>query len=163
IVSCALFAQTPPRYEVDPTWPKPLPEDWTWGRLGGICVDSHDHVAVVDRRDISDEEAETSHRAPPIVIFDAAGTVIKSMGDPGNGDIYVADGYGNRRVAVFDKTGKFLRQWGRQATEQETRDGAPGAFAQLVHCIALGNDGLLYVCDRQGDRVQIFDKMGNFK
>ena len=239
IVSCALFAQTPPRYEVDPTWPKPLPEDWTWGRLGGICVDSHDHVAVVDRRDISDEEAETSHRAPPIVIFDAAGTVIKSMGDPdkvpgsihgcffdrednvwvggnndgiiqkyshdgkllmqigkrgvfdtsdgtrrgklnnasheqfflpagiaidpGNGDIYVADGYGNRRVAVFDKTGKFLRQWGRQATEQETRDGAPGAFAQLVHCIALGNDGLLYVCDRQGDRVQVFDKMGNFK
>ena len=194
---------------------------------------------MVDRRDISDEEAETSHRAPPIVIFDAAGTVIKSMGDPdkvpgsihgcffdrednvwvggnndgiiqkyshdgkllmqigkrgvfdtsdgtrrgklnnasheqfflpagiaidpGNGDIYVADGYGNRRVAVFDKTGKFLRQWGRQATEQETRDGAPGAFAQLVHCIALGNDGLLYVCDRQGDRVQVFDKMGNFK
>ena len=76
LMSTSLFAQTPPRYEVDPTWPKPLPEDWTWGRLGGICVDSHDHVAVVDRRDISDEEAETSHRAPPIVIFDAAGTVI---------------------------------------------------------------------------------------
>ena len=45
--------------------------------------------------------------------------------DPGNGDIYVADGYGNRRVAVFDKDGKFLRQWGRQATQEEIEKGAP--------------------------------------
>jgi DNA-binding beta-propeller fold protein YncE len=83
--------------------------------------------------------------------------------DPGNGDIYVADGYGNRRVAVFDKTGKFLRQWGRQATPEETRDGAPGVFAQMVHCIAMSNDGLLYVCDRQGNRIQVFDKQGKFQ
>ena len=76
LLSIALSAQTPPRFEVDPTWPKPLPEDWVFGRLGGVCVDQHDHVAVVDRRDITDEEAETSHRAPPIVIFDAAGSVL---------------------------------------------------------------------------------------
>ena len=46
--------------------------------------------------------------------FKPAGVVV----DPESGDIYVADGYGNRRVAVFDRTGKFLRQWGRQATPQ---------------------------------------------
>jgi len=239
LLSLTLGAQTVPRFEVDASWPRPLPEDWVFGRLGGVCVDSHDHVGVVDRRDITDEEAETSHRAPPIVIFDTEGSVIRSMGDPekvpqsihgcffdrenniwvagngdgiiqkyshdgklllqigkrglfdtsdgsrqgkaknssqeqfflpagvavdpGNGDIYVADGYGNRRVIVFDKTGKFLRQWGRQATEDETRAGAPGAFAQLVHCIAIGNNGLVYVCDRQGDRVHVYDKSGNFQ
>jgi DNA-binding beta-propeller fold protein YncE len=198
LLSWTLSAQSPPRFEADASWPKPLPEDWVFGRLGGVCVDSHDHVAVVDRRDITDEEAETSHRAPPIVIFDAAGSVIRKLlmqigkrglydtsdgsrkgksknsshdqfflpagivVDPGNGDIYVADGYGNRRVVVFDKTGKFLRQWGRQATEEEARAGAPGVFAQLVHCIAMGNDGLIYVCDRQGDRVHVYDKAGKF-
>lgn len=238
LYSLGLGAQTPPPFEVDPTWPKPLPQGWVWGRLGGVCVDSHDHIAVADRRDITEEEAETSRPAPPIVIFDAAGNVIKTMGDldtvpqsihgcsfdredniwvagngdgiiqkyshegrllmqigkrglfdtsdgtrqgtrnnssheqfflpsgvvidPGNGDIYVSDGYGNRRVAVFDKTGKFLRQWGRQATEEEVRAGAPGAFAQLVHCIAMSNEGLIYVCDRQGDRVQVFEKSGKF-
>jgi DNA-binding beta-propeller fold protein YncE len=83
--------------------------------------------------------------------------------DPANGDIYVADGYGNSRVIVFDKTGHFLRQWGRQGTTAEAEAGVGGAFMNVVHCVALGNDGLVYVCDRQGDRVQVFDKMGTFK
>ena len=82
--------------------------------------------------------------------------------DPGNGDIYVADGYGNRRIAVFDKDGKFLRQWGRQATDEETQTGAPGVFAEVVHCIAMSNAGLIYACDRQGNRVQVFQKDGTF-
>jgi len=50
--------------------------------------------------------------------------------DPGNGDTYVADGYGNSRIAVFDRTGKFLRQWGRQGTSVEAEAGAPGVFMQ---------------------------------
>jgi DNA-binding beta-propeller fold protein YncE len=82
--------------------------------------------------------------------------------DPGNGDIYVADGYGNRRVVVLDKDGKFLRQWGRQATDQEAQNNVPGVFAEVVHCIAMSNEGLLYVCDRQGNRVQVFRKDGTF-
>ena len=82
--------------------------------------------------------------------------------DPGNGDIYVADGYGNRRIAVFDKDGKFLRQWGRQATDEETQAGAPGVFAEVVHCIAMSNAGLIYACDRQGNRVQVYQKDGTF-
>jgi len=83
--------------------------------------------------------------------------------DPGNGDIYIADGYGNHRVVVFDKNGKYLRQWGRAATKEESAAGAGGAFAGIVHCIVMDNAGLLYVCDRQGNRLQVFDKMGNFK
>jgi DNA-binding beta-propeller fold protein YncE len=82
--------------------------------------------------------------------------------DPSNGDVYIADGYGNRRVVVFDRDGRFLRQWGHQATAAQAEAGADGVFMGVVHCVVLGNDGLVYVCDRQGDRVQVFDKMGNF-
>ncbi|MGH6771611.1 MAG: hypothetical protein ACRECO_21635 [Xanthobacteraceae bacterium] len=82
--------------------------------------------------------------------------------DPDNGDIFVADGYGNRRIVVFDKDGKFLRQWGRQATPEETQKAVPGVFAQVVHCIAMSNAGLIYVCDRQGNRVQVYRKDGTF-
>ena len=46
----------PPKFETDPSWPKPLPEGWITGQLGGVCVDSHDHVIVVNRGDITDEE-----------------------------------------------------------------------------------------------------------
>jgi DNA-binding beta-propeller fold protein YncE len=83
--------------------------------------------------------------------------------DPSNGDVFVADGYGNKRVVVFDKNGKFLRQWGRQGTTADAAAGVGGAFVNIVHCIVMGNDGLLYVCDRNGDRVQVFDKAGGFK
>src|SRR5262245_23224501 len=83
--------------------------------------------------------------------------------DPGNGDIYVSDGYGNKRVVVFDREGHYLRQWGRQATQAETDAGVGGVFLGPVHCVHIGNDGLVYVCDRLGDRVEVFDKMGNFK
>ena len=58
-----------------------------------------------------------------------------------NGDLYVADGYGNRRVVVFDSQGKYLRQFGRQATQAETDEGVGGAFAQVVHCITLSKRG----------------------
>src|SRR5713101_6564451 len=162
-------AQNAPKYAVDATWPKDLPKDWIAGQLGGVCMGAQDHVYVVNRRNITDEEKETSISAPSIIKFDNDGNVwvagngdgaiqkyapdgkllmqIGTRGkfdsvdgtrrgkglnaaqdqfhmpagmvvDPGNGDVYVADGYGNRRVAVFATDGKFLRQWGRQATEE---------------------------------------------
>ncbi len=79
--------------------------------------------------------------------------------DPQNGDVYVADGNGggNTRIAVLDKNGKFLRQWRLYHTEAE-KD-----IEQLPHCMRLSNDGLVYVCDRHANRLQVFDKMGNFK
>jgi hypothetical protein len=83
--------------------------------------------------------------------------------DPSNGDIYVADGYGNSRIAVFDRDGQFLRQWGRQGTLADAESGAGGAFIETVHCVMIDHSGLVYVCDKQGARVQVFDKMGNFQ
>lgn len=79
--------------------------------------------------------------------------------DPETGDIYVADGEtprGNYRIVVLDHNGRFLRQWPlfRAATE---RDITP-----LPHCLRIANDGLVYVCDRQADRIQVFDRMGTF-
>src|SRR5262249_58539394 len=82
--------------------------------------------------------------------------------DTNNGDIYVADGYGNRRVAVFDREGRFLRQWGRQATKEESETGAGGVFAGVVHCVTISNAGFVYVCGRQGDQVQRCGRMVTF-
>src|SRR6202030_1962700 len=83
--------------------------------------------------------------------------------DPENGDVYITDGYGNRRVVVFDRNGHYLRQWGRQGTVAEVDSGVGGVFLKVVHCVVIGNDGLVYVCDRFGDRIEVFDKMGNFQ
>ena len=79
--------------------------------------------------------------------------------DPQNGDVYVADGHGpgNSRIAVLDKNGKFLRQWRLHRTESEKDIGG------LPHCMRLSSDGMVYVCDRLANRLQVFDKMGNFK
>ena len=82
--------------------------------------------------------------------------------DPETLDFYVTDGYGNRRVAVFSRDGTFLRQWGRQASAAEAEEGAPHAFANVVHDVVIGRDGLLYVCDRWGNRVHVYDKAGTF-
>jgi len=233
---------------VDPSWPKPLPNNWTTGQIGGVCVDSKDDVYIVNRRNLTDKELRSAAQAPPIIEFDSAGTVINSFGDPNivpasihgctvdshgnvyvagnhdgivqkyspqgkllmqigargkvdtsdgsltiqaggggflgralnsstNGfflpaaiavdpntdDIYVADGYGNSRIAVFGKNRRFRRQRGRQGTRSEVAAGLGSVFMQVVHCVTIGNDGLVYVCDRQGDRVEVFDKLGHFK
>ena len=228
-----------PQFEVDPSWPKQLPERWVTGELGGVCVDANDHIFVLSRANLYEGISEIAQAAPPVMEFDQTGNVVNSWGDrqamadqlhgcsfdpqgniwiagngdgfiqkysrdgklllqigvkgkvdsvdgklksrflnaspasfysptlvavdPANGDLYVSDGYGNKRVVVFDKTGKFLRQWGRQGTTAEAAAGVGGAFVNIVHCVVLGSDGLVYVCDRNGDRIQVFDKMGGFK
>ena len=240
IIFASVFAeaQSPAQFEVDASWPAPLPEGWVNGHLGGSCIDSHDHVAVVDRRNISEKQARAYEAAPPIQMFDREGNLIESFGDPeivpaflhgcafdaddnlyiggsrdgliqkyshhgelllqigtkgvvdttdgtasgerlnasrngfywpsdleidaDNGDIYVSDGYGNRRVVVFDSEGNYLRQWGRQATPEESQEGVGGVFAAVVHCVEISNDELVYVCDREGNRIQIFTKGGDF-
>jgi DNA-binding beta-propeller fold protein YncE len=229
-----------PKYEVDPYWPKPLPDRWVTGRLGGVCVDAQDHVFVVNRGDLQDKEALVATGAPPVMEFDPDGNLVNSFGDwkvvpksihgcfvdkdnniwvagnedaivqkythdgsklllqigtkgvfdssdgtikgvamnqsktlldkpaaiavdPGNGDVYIADGYGDHRIAVFDREGKFLRQWGRQGTKAEAEAGEGGVFMAIVHDVTMDNQGLVYVCDRQGNRIQVFDRMGNFQ
>ena len=94
------------------------------------------------------------------------------MTDDAAGEIYVADGYGNRRVIVFDmKTGAYKRHWGAYGTKTPIDDKLPAyspsappsqSFGNPVHCVRLSNDGLVYVCDRANDRIQVFRKDGTF-
>jgi sugar lactone lactonase YvrE/pimeloyl-ACP methyl ester carboxylesterase len=70
------------------------------------------------------------------------------------GDVFVADGYGNARVARFDKDGNFVKAWGKLGTQ-------PGAFS-LPHSIALDSKGRVYVADRNNVRIQVFDQDGKF-
>src|ERR1700730_9857788 len=89
-------------------------------------------------------------------------------------EIYIADGYLNKRVIVFDtETGAFKRGWGAYGIPLSEIDnnpqpphdpkGPPAAqYKSPVHCVRISNDGLLYVCDRGGDRIQVFTKQGRF-
>lgn len=81
------------------------------------------------------------------------------------GSVYIADGYGNHRIVVFSATGQYLRQWGGVAgTVLDPVRDFPALFGAgdggHPHCVVLGNDGLVYVCDRQNDRIQVFTKTG---
>jgi DNA-binding beta-propeller fold protein YncE len=86
-------------------------------------------------------------------------------------EVFVADGYGNRRVAVLDaSTGEMKRYWG--AYGEPPDDGplppydpaAPPArqFRSPLHCADVSLDGLVYACDRAGDRIQVFQRDGTF-
>jgi len=82
--------------------------------------------------------------------------------DPTNGDVYIADGYGNHRVVVFDKDGHYLRQFGTAGGSPTDPLADPGAFGITdgghPHCVVIGKDGLVYVCDRLNNRIEVFAK-----
>jgi len=71
-----------------------------------------------------------------------------------DGSIFVADGYGNNRIAKFSPDGKFLLDWGRKGT-------GPGEF-DLPHSVSVDAQGLVYVADRNNARIQVFDANGRF-
>ena len=88
-------------------------------------------------------------------------------------ELFVADGYGNRRIVVFDaKTGAYKRHWGAYGTATPTDDKLPPydpsqplskSFGNPVHCVRVSNDGLVYVCDRVNNRIQVFGRDGQFR
>lgn len=273
----ALAAAGPmaPRFEVDPLWPKPLPNHWLMGNVIGLGVDSRDHVWVVHRgaslermelyATTNPPAADCCAPAPPVLEFDPEGNLVGHWGGPGEGyewpesnhgitvdykgnvwiggngrgkapqgeappppggggytaggyyhdnmilkftregkflmqigragqskgsndvenvkgaakmfvdpktnELIVADGYGNKRVIVFDAdTGKYKRHWGAYGSKPDDENlgrydpAAPPAkqFRNPVHCAELSNDGLLYVCDRPNDRIQVFKQDGTF-
>jgi DNA-binding beta-propeller fold protein YncE len=244
---------TAPVYEVDPLWPKPLPNNWLLGWTIGNWVDEQDNVWVIHRgagglhnnergAELNPPIAECCRTAPPVLVYDQDGGLVRSWGGPGEGyewpqsnhgihvdykgnvwiggngakdahilkftkdgkfllqvgkfdqgkgsndpenfgrvakiwvdpktnEAYIADGYGNKRVAVIDAdTGKMKRFWGAYGNKPD--DAAQGPydpkappqqqFRNPVHCIERANDGLVYVCDRQHDRIQVFTAEGKF-
>lgn len=241
-----------PAFDVDPTWPKPLPNRWILGQVAGVAVDSRDHVWIVHRPgSLTPQEigaaldpptAECCVPAPPVIEFDPEGNVVQAWGgsgthapwpgsehgifvdaedhvwigssgpedqvvqkftrsgerllqigrfgetggsgdtvllgrptdiavDPAAGEVYLTDGYGNRRVIVFDaETGAYKRHWGAYGAPPD--DGElplydPGAspspsFRSPVHAVVLSSDGGVYVADRVNNRIQQFGKDGSF-
>jgi hypothetical protein len=97
--------------------------------------------------------------------------VAKIFIDPKNNEGYVADGYFNKRVAVIDlDNGQIKRYWGAYGNKPDDAPlgpydpTAPPAqqFRTPVHCAEMSNDGMVYVCDRPNDRLQIFTREGKF-
>jgi DNA-binding beta-propeller fold protein YncE len=71
-----------------------------------------------------------------------------------NGHLFISDGYGNARILEYTADGKRLREWGSAGT-------GPGQFRQ-PHGIAVDNEGIVYVADRQNGRLQRFDLTGKY-
>ena len=92
--------------------------------------------------------------------------------DPKTNEVYIADGYSNRRVIVFDgATGKYLRHWGAYGEKPDDTEkfdpktmvsGALPKQFSTVHGITGSKDGKIYVADRRGNRIQVFDHQGKF-
>lgn len=90
-----------PRFEVDPQWPKPLPNHWVMGNVIGVGVDARDHVFIVHRADTFEPNgketglgqnpvaAECCQPAPPVIEFDPAGNVVAAWGGPPKDGAYV--------------------------------------------------------------------------
>jgi DNA-binding beta-propeller fold protein YncE len=95
----------------------------------------------------------------------------KTFIDKQENEVYVADGYGNHRVIVYDaETGKYKRHWGAYGHKPDDTDMGkynpdgppPQQFRNPVHCAELSVDRMLYVCDRANDRIQVFKPDGTF-
>jgi hypothetical protein len=221
--------------------------------VGGMAVDKHNHICVLQRPGLdTPDELGASQKppwsqccfaTPPVLEFDAQGNLLQSWGGPGEGfdwpkrehgiyvdkddnvwiggagdtdrhllkfknngkfimqighpsadpanslrtdilgrpagieldaeaqELYLADGYLNKRVIVFDSdTGAFKRLWGAYGHPPDDADPGPynpaasvdQQFRNPVHCVHISRDGLVYVCDRANDRLQVFTKQGKF-
>ena len=242
-----------PVFEVNPLWPRPLPNHWVIGSTIGVSVDSRDHVWVIHRQATIDARtelnvvheptsAECCAAAPPVLEFDPEGNLVGWWGGPGDGydwpssnhgitvdhmdnvwiggngpddghilkftrdgtfllqlgrpgvgtgsndpenfgrvaevsidpdgnEVFVADGYGNKRVAVLDiQTGALKRYWGAYGNRPDDtpipayrpEDPPAQQFRSPVHCAEISDDDLVYVCDRASDRIQVFMRDGTF-
>ncbi len=138
-----------PRFEVDPMWPKPLPNHWVLGNVIGVGVDARDHVFIVHRQDQLVEGAENGlesgiseccRGAPPVLEFDPEGNLVGSWGGPAEGYTWPAsnhgigidhqdniwiggNGAGDSHILKFTHDGKLLKQIGlpgKAANSQST-------------------------------------------
>ncbi len=127
----------------------------------GLTIDHEGNLWTVDNRSNFVAKMDTDGRVKMIlgtrgsagesaVLFDKPTDCFIAP----NGDIYVSDGYGNSRIAKFDKDGNFLTAWGKKGVN-------PGEF-NIPHSITLDKDGLVYVADRENYRIQIFNSDGRF-
>src|SRR5262245_20213993 len=171
-----------PKFEVDPFWPKPLPNNWTLGQVAGVAVDERDHVWIMQRpRSLSRLEAAAGQKpprakccvaAPPVIEFDSDGNVVQAWGGEGTGYEWPKQEHGIRVdkdfvwfggnhkddgfLLKFTRDGKFVMQIGksgpRKGDNDTTQLGQPADF----WIDAATNE--LYVADGYGNhRIIVFD------
>jgi hypothetical protein len=163
---------SPPTFEVDPAWPKPLPDGWAVGPVSGITADARDHIMIVQRAEPIREAG--GRPAPPVLEFDPDGKVIKSWGGPGAGfdwpeqvhgitidykDRVWISGNGSKdaHVVSFTRDGKFLRQIGRAGMSGGSNDTANLGHATQMR-VDPQNDELFVSDGENGNhRVIVFD------
>lgn len=135
--------------------------DGMFGTAHGLTVDHEDNVWVTDSRE--HQVHKFSSKGELLLTLGAKGvpgldgTHFNSPTDVAiapNGDIYVTDGYGNRRIAKFDAAGTFLLDWGIEGSRR-------GEFVD-PHGIVLDKQGNVYIADRGNSRIQIFSSEGKF-
>jgi DNA-binding beta-propeller fold protein YncE len=182
-----------PRFEVDPFWPKPLPNHWLLGSTIGLAVDAQDHVWIVHRGGATLNErtemgAATNPKtaqeccvpAPPVLEFDAAGNLVGHWGGPGagyewpesnhgifvdyKGNVWIGgNGAQDAHVLKFTKSGKFLMQIGRAG--QNTGSNDPVNFGRVAKIFVDAKTNEAYIADGYGNkRVVVIDAdTGKFK
>jgi DNA-binding beta-propeller fold protein YncE len=139
----------------------------------GIHVDDHDNVWIAGNGPKDGQILKFTRAGKHLMTIGAPGVIgddrdtrhlnrpANMVIDPQTNELFVADGYGNHRVIVFDgQTGAYKRHWG--ASGRPPGDTSVKGFGNPVHCIRLSRDGLLYVCDRRNNRIQVFRKDGAF-
>src|SRR5437867_754583 len=149
-----------------------MPDEIYLGEAVGVATNSKGHIFVYTRTGHISVTEGTSrafeHNAARLFEFDQTGKYVKEIGQgmypflfahavrvDKDDNIFISDGYGNSRVAKFDKMGKFIKSWGQRGT-------APGQF-NTVHSLQVDAQGMVYVADRANNRIQVFDNDGNFK
>jgi DNA-binding beta-propeller fold protein YncE len=135
---------------------------WGRGEFGnehGLRVDRQGNIWVTDNGDHQVMKfSPKGERLLTLGVKGKAGTDEQTFNRPAdvafapNGDVYVADGYGNSRVVKFSSDGRYLTAWGRKGS-------GPVEF-NTVHSVAVDSSGTVYVSDRENNRIQIFDSNG---
>jgi hypothetical protein len=183
LAGAAARAADPPRMQVDPAWPKPLPNNWILGQVAGVAVDAQDHVWIIQRPGsltpdergaaLAPPRSKCCVPAPPIIEFDPEGNVVQAWGGPGQGyDWFTSEhgisvdpkgfvwvggnGENGGQVLKFTRDGRFVLQIGHSArgaaSNDTTRLGRP------ADTMLDPETNELFVADGYGNhRVIVFD------
>src|SRR5216684_8944858 len=146
-----------PRFEVDPLWPKPLPNHWLLGSTIGVSVDDQDHVWIIHRSsatlannekglELKPPTSECCAGAPPVLEFDQAGNLLRHWGGPGQGYQWPDSNHG---ITIDYKGNVWIGGNGRGKVAARPAGGAPDESAASATSSYLDNQVLKFTQDGQ--------------
>jgi DNA-binding beta-propeller fold protein YncE len=139
----------------------------SWQHSGGVDWDGNVYVIERDAHRIVKLSPKLDKFLLQLGVTEEKGTDEKHLNLPSgiailhNGNMIVTDGYGNNRVILYDKTGKFIKQVAKGAGGPTDKGTGPGEW-NLPHKLAVDADENLYIIDREGHRIEVFDKNLNY-